>query len=337
MKLDRWVDRAVEVLDEATREQFAQDPLSALTDRLGLTVRAVDTLSSSRADGGFCDGMSFLDDGVVLYAPTPNSRRQNFTLAHELGHWIVDRDTRLFDYIADQSDPAVLLESVCDQIAQRLLLPGALIETVVGAGPVRAHHVHDLFEQSQASRQACAIGISRRIAGLGAVVLIDRSGGLVDHASVRPDPDEGWPEVFPWRGQLLEDSHPLRTAAAGTTLTRRMLWRDSWGRQAEFYVDASIGERQIIAVLAAADVWQLDSMQVLQPREFDKRPTLSVYCCGQERTFRGYPCTSCHEGFCPSCKRCRCERRAASELNCIVCNSLVQAHLLQEGACELCR
>ena len=114
------------MLDVSTQEHLALDPLDALTTRLGLAVRPVQTLSSSRDDGGFCDGMSFLDDGIILYAPTPNSRRQNFTLMHELGHWIVEKDQVLFDWIADQEDPAVLLETVCDRIAQRLLLPEAL-------------------------------------------------------------------------------------------------------------------------------------------------------------------------------------------------------------------
>ncbi|WP_431246918.1 ImmA/IrrE family metallo-endopeptidase [Leifsonia xyli] len=154
--------------------------------------------------------MSFLDDGVILYAPTPNSRRQNFTLAHELGHWIVERDTGLFDWIADQSDPSALLESVCDQIAQRLLLPDALTRAVVGDERVRAHHVQELFDSSQASYQACAIAIARQIRGLGAVVLIDRFDGQVHHASIQPDPDDGWPQIYPWRGQTLPEAHGLR-------------------------------------------------------------------------------------------------------------------------------
>ena len=66
--------------------------------------------------------MSFLDDGVILYAPTTNSRRQNFTLAHELGHWIVEQ-TKDFRLDCRPSDPPALLESVCDQIAQRFCYP----------------------------------------------------------------------------------------------------------------------------------------------------------------------------------------------------------------------
>src|SRR5690242_14224822 len=120
MKLGPWIERAVKIIDPGVQEQFVLDPLDALTTGMRLTVRPVDSLSSNRGDGGFCDGMSFLEDGVILYAPTPNSRRQNFTLAHELGHWVVEQDQGLFDWIADQVDPPALLETVCDQIAQRL-------------------------------------------------------------------------------------------------------------------------------------------------------------------------------------------------------------------------
>jgi hypothetical protein len=337
MKLGPWVDRAVKILDATTREQFVLDPLDTLTSRLGLTVRPVDTLSNSREDGGFCDGMSFLEDGVILFAPTPNSRRQNFTLAHELGHWVVEQDKGLFDWIADQSAPTALLETVSDQIAQRLLLPDDLTSEVVGADLVRAHHVQDLYDNSQASYQACAIAVGRRIRGLGAVVLIDRFDGSVHHSSIQPDPDDGWPQVYPWRGQVLQDAHPLRTLAPGSSFTRRISWRDSWGRTADFYVDAIADDRRVIAVLAAHDIWQVDPGYMIQPREFDTRPVLRVYCCGQERRFRGYPCPTCGQGFCPVCKNCKCDRAAKTEGTCTGCFMLFQQHLLVDALCEDCR
>lgn len=337
MRLDPWVDRAIRILDIPTREHFALDPLDALTTQLGLTVRAVETLSSKRNDGGFCDGMSFLDDGVVLYAPTPNSRRQNFTLAHELGHWIVEQDEGLFDWIADQTEPTALLETVCDQIAQRLLLPDIITSAVIGSELVRARHVQDLYSGSQASYQACAIAIANRISGLGAVVLVDRFDGLVTHASIRPDPDEGWPQVYPWRGQAVDEGHALRTLASGSAFTRRITWRDTWNRTAEFYADAIADGRRGIAVLAGEDIWKVEPAYVIQPRDFDTRPLLTTYCCGQERTFRGYPCPACSQGFCPICGRCRCGRSAKTEAACSECFTLVQQHLLVDGLCETCR
>lgn len=337
MKLEPWVERAVGILDAQTQEQFTLDPEAALTTQLGLTVRAVETLANSRADGGFCDGMSFLEDGVILYAPTPNSRRQNFTLAHELGHWIVEKDQGLFDWIADQADPTSLLETVCDQIAQRLLLPDALTNDVIGTELVRAQHVQDLFDSSQASYQACAIAIARHIRGLGAVVLIDRFDGQVHHASIQPDPDDGWPEVYPWRGQVIPEAHALRVFAPGSPFARRITWRDSWGRTAEFYADAVADDRRIIAVLAGADIWKVDPSYVIQPRDFDTRPLLTVHYCGQERTFRGYPCPTCGQGFCPACGNCKCDRAAKTEESCAACFTLWQRHLLVDGLCENCR
>ncbi|MEV7608516.1 ImmA/IrrE family metallo-endopeptidase [Microbacterium sp. NPDC089320] len=337
MKLGPWIERAVRILDPGVQEQFVLDPLDALTTGMGLTVRAVDSLAASRGDGGFCDGMSFLDDGVILYAPTPNSRRQNFTLAHELGHWVVEQDQGLFDWIADQADPPALLETVCDQIAQRLLLPDALTTEIVGADLVRARHVQDLFDNSQASYQACAIAIARRIRGLGAVVLIDRFDGQVAHASIQPEPDDGWPVVYPWRGQTLREAHALRQIAPGATFTRRIAWQDSWGRTADFYADAIADDRRMIAVLAGHDIWKVDPGYMIQPREFDTRPLLTVFCCGQTRTFRGYPCPTCGKGFCPVCKNCQCHRTAKTEEACTGCYILFQRHLLVDGLCESCR
>ncbi|MGN7858942.1 ImmA/IrrE family metallo-endopeptidase [Microbacterium sp. 22303] len=337
MKVGPWIERAVKIIDPGVQELFVLDPLDALTSGMRLTVRAVDSLSTSRGDGGFCDGMSFLEDGVILYAPTPNSRRQNFTLAHELGHWVVEQDQGLFDWIADQADPPALLETVCDHIAQRLLLPDALTSEIVGADLVRAQHVQDLFDNSQASYQACAIAIARRIRGLGAVVLIDRFDGQVAHASIQPELDDGWPVVYPWHGQILPHAHALLQIAPGAVFTRRVTWRDSWGRTADFYADAIADDRRIIAVLAGHDIWKVDPGYMIQPREFDTRPLLTVFCCGQSRTFRGFPCPTCGQGFCPACKNCQCDRAAKTEEACTGCYMLFQRHLLVDGLCESCR
>lgn len=337
MNLDPWVERALRILDAHSRAKFAQNPEQALTAQLGLTVRPVERLSEARDDGGFCDGMSFLEDGVILYAPTPNSRRQNFTLAHELGHWIVEQDSGLFDWIADQDEPAALLETVCDRIAQRLLLPEDLTADVVQAGPVRARHVQELYNASQASYQACAIGISRRIRGLGAVVLIERFGSVVNHASVRPDEDDGWPVVYPWRGQTILDGHALLGIPLGGSFTRRIWWRNQWGKEAEFFADAVADDRRIIVILADQDQWQVEPGRVLQPRDFDERPLLRTYCCGKERWVRGYPCPHCRQPFCSNCRRCACDRQAASQANCVICNLILPGHLLENGVCEDCR
>lgn len=238
MKIEDCVTRALKQLNDTARASFADAPITTMEGDLGLVVRPVESLTRNRTEGGICDGVSFLQDGVVLYAPTAASKRENFTLAHELGHWLVDKAPGVYDWIADQEEPGPILEIVCDRVAQRLLIPDRVALNVIGTGPPSARHLMDLHEGTHASRPVCAISIAKQLPGLGAVVLIDRYTYAVTHASIDPHPELGWPKVFPWPGQHLGESHPLLVLAPGESTTRRLTWRTPWGSQADFYVDA---------------------------------------------------------------------------------------------------
>jgi hypothetical protein len=335
VNLDECVQRALNQLDTSTRTRFATDPLETLRTDLSLKVEAAAHLTSSRGDGGSCDGMSFLRDGVVLYAPTPYSRRQNFTLGHELGHVLVEKSDEIYDWLADQAEPARLLETLCDQVAQRLLLPADVIDQVVKAGPIRAQHVLELYERSQASAPACAIGLAGRLPHVGAIMITDR--GTVMYASVRPDTEAGWPAVIPWPGQPVPDGHPFRTMPAGNALTRRSFWETRWGKRENYYVDAVADEKRVIAIFSDLDLWNCEQLHIDQPREFDQRSTRTISCCNGSQTVRGYPCPDCGEPFCPRCGKCRCQRAAAREQPCTNCTVSYQPHLLVNGLCVLCR
>jgi hypothetical protein len=334
--VDSCAAMALDQLPHGLGPRFAESPLATLREGLGLTVRPVDQLDQVRADGGLCDGTSYFSDGVILYRRTGN-RRENFTLAHELGHWLVDRVDGVYDWLAEQPEPMKMLETVCDRIASQLLLPDAAVAQVVGAGPVSARHIGELVDATQASRPACGIALASSLAGLGAVVIIDRLAGRVEYASVQPDPVHGWPKVFPWPGQPVPAGHPLAKLDDGLTLTRKTFWQTPWGARADFYVDAVGLSGRVVAVFSANDVWSAERLHLDPPREFDQRLELLVRCCGQTRTVRGYPCSTCKEPFCPSCQRCRCDRRAQSEVTCSKCYLAYQAHLVVGGLCEECR
>ncbi|MBN9619257.1 MAG: ImmA/IrrE family metallo-endopeptidase, partial [Actinobacteria bacterium] len=327
----------IALLPGNVHRRFSGDPLGVLTTDLGLTVRAVDHLANSRDAGGACDGLSFLQDGVILYSPTPASRRENFTLAHELGHWLAENTPGVYDWLADQDDPARLLETVCDRIAQQLLLPDSAAQSVVGSGPVRAGHLFELYDATQASRPACAIALAKQLVSLGAVAILDRATGEVTHASVNPDPEQGWPTVFPWRGQRPGAGHPLSGMTAGSSLTRRVTWRTPWNSQAEFYVDAVSDGRRVVAVFSDRDLWGCESFHAPIERSFDTRPLLRGRCCGRAFERRGYPCPNCGQPFCPQCEKCRCERDAAREIRCDKCFQLFLPHLVVDGRCVECR
>jgi hypothetical protein len=218
--LEECVQLALSKLDLTMRGAFADDPFDALTNGLNLSVRAAEHLSQSRSDGGSCDGMSFLDDGVILYAPTDN-RRENFTLAHELGHWLIDQADHIYDWLSAQPEPMVVLETVCDRVAQLLLLSEATIRSIIGTGPVVARHVIDLYNASNASVPACGIALATQLPALGAVIIIDRATRVIEYASVHPHPDHGWPQVHPWRHHEVPAGHPLNNLKTDGRLRRR--------------------------------------------------------------------------------------------------------------------
>jgi hypothetical protein len=337
MNLESCVKASLAILSGDARRTFSDDPLSVLTTDLCLTVTAVDHLAKSREVGGACDGVSFLEDGVIVYSLTPGSRRENFTLAHELGHWLADQASGVYDWIADQDHPGPLLETMCDQVAQELLLPNSAVKAVVGKGPVRVDHLLALFAATKASLPVCAIALAKQITGLGAVVIIDRATATVTHASVSPDPEKGWPKVFPWPGQLLAAGHPLRSILDGGSLTRRLWWRTPWGDESEFYVDAVGDTRRVLALLSDTDVWGAEVFHAPIARAYDTRLTLTGNCCGTWFEVRGYPCSVCQKPYCPKCAKCQCERDAARGLRCEKCFQVFLPHLVVSGLCVECR
>lgn len=337
MDLEGCVDRAVALLTSEARARFSREPLETLREDLGLTVAAADHLTDAREGGGACDGVSFLKDGVILYAPTSHSRRENFTLAHELGHWLVERDPGIYDWLADQNDPSRSLETICDRIAQRLLLPESAAAAIVGSGQVAAEHMITLYNTTQASRSVCAIALAKLLPSMGAIAIVDRYDGTVRFASVYPDPHQGWPTVFPWRGDELSEGHPLLRLTAGESRALRISWQTPWGSHADFYVDAVGEEKCVIAVFSDRDLWGIERFRLPIQREFDKRPMLMGFCCGSGFERRGYPCSTCGNGFCPQCEQCRCERDTNRSVVCGNCFYQYLPHLITDGLCEDCR
>lgn len=335
--MERCVDQALSLLTDDVRARFAKNPIGVLRNDVNLTVTAVQHLANARADGGACDGVSFLQDGVILYAPTPWSRRENFTLAHELGHWLAEKAPDIYDWVADQDDAGRLLETICDRVAQRLLLGDGAAPAVIGQGPVRAQHLTDLYRATRASGPVCAIALAQHLPGLGAIAIIDRSTGLVTHASISPDPEQGWPTVFPWRGQQLTQEHPLLRMAPGGSSARRLTWRTPWGTEADFYVDAICDDKRVIAVFCGKDIWNIERFHAPIQRDFDTRPTLTGRCCGAPFERRGFPCPDCSQPFCPRCGDCRCGRDGKRAVTCTHCFLQFQPHLIDNGLCVECR
>ncbi|MBY6413932.1 ImmA/IrrE family metallo-endopeptidase [Rhodococcus sp. BP-252] len=336
MRVEDCVRLAVKQLQSGVAARFASSPIATLEEEIGLTIKAVDHLSESRSEGGLCDGMSFLSDDIILYRNT-GDRRQNFTLAHELGHWLVDQIDEIYDWLAEQDEAAKILETLCDRIAQELLIPNSIVVSSLRGNAISAQGLVDLIAATHASRPACAIALSARLPHAGAVVIIDRTKQTVIFSSVRPDPEQGWPSGVPWTGQAIPPGHPLAGLADNGLLRRRSYWLTPWGIRHEYYVDAVSDGRYIFAVFAVHDLWGAETLHFDDRQVYDERPTGEIHCCNKARTVRGYPCDECGRQFCPVCERCLCDQRAAREIACAGCFTLFHSNLIVDGLCIDCR
>lgn len=340
--LEECLVAALGTLDSAFLARFVANPLEAMRNDLDLNVTEAPHLTERRTDGGACDGMSFVNDGVILFAPSPTSKRQNFTLAHELGHWVLPRVPEVFDWLSDQSEPKRAVETLCDMIAQHLLLPKAAIDSVIARGPVQAEHIVSLFKSGQASLPVCAIALAQRIPGLGAVVVtrpdLTTGNPVVEYANVRPDPMEGWPAVYPWPAQAVPPGHPIKSVRKANGIRQKTTWSMPWGKSADFYMDAiATDDGRVVTVLSANDIWGVEKFHPATPREFDQRLSREVTCCGASRQARGFPCATCRTIACPECGYCRHQKQDNALVQCTGCWVSYSPNLLVEGRCEECR
>jgi Zn-dependent peptidase ImmA (M78 family) len=335
--LERHARRILGQIAAADRDALATDPKRALTERFGLRVREQDELAQRRDAGGWCDGISFLDDGVVLYAPTPFSRRENFTLTHELGHKLTEEDNDALDWLANRDQPERDLEQLCDLIATRLLLPDTLIAQTLNRRAPEAAHIRALYEASAASEVVCAIALAQRLPCQGAILIMDIGSSTVSHASVASPEDDGWPLAYPWPRQEIPAHHRLARLHADQTARERSWWATPWGARQDYYLDAITGSRRVHAVLAVRDLWQVTRFHT-DTSETAERPAHHLDCpCGYHGTARGYPCSDCGQPYCPSCKECQCLRRNAALVVCQKCFVSVAKADIVNGWCSDCR
>jgi hypothetical protein len=326
------VKRILHTLPVELRESLRRSPLKAMTGA-GLTVRSVPTLSSSRGSGGMCDGMSFSKHNTVLYAPT-DSRRENFTLLHEYVHLILDSDDETLIWLADQDEPGVELERLCDDLAAALLVPDHVLDQIVGKGPITGQHLIDLYLDTQASQIVCAIALSSRLGCTGAIMLTDRATQKVVHAAL-----VGQPNVYPSKNQAVPSSHPLLRISPGEMICKESFWATPWGTRNRYYLNAAATEKRTYSVLADLDLWKAEVLHLPLPEAWaDQRPSSGIRCiCGYDGTVTGWPCPDCKRHFCPRCKGCDCTRKAALTERCDRCFLHVPRSDLETGVCSACR
>jgi hypothetical protein len=226
----RWADRLVGDLDPGVRTAFAADPKAAVIEHFGLRLQPEQHLGERRGDGGWCDGVSLTKAGVILYAPTM-SRRENFTIAHEVGHHLIDEDDdeTTWDWWADHPQRGRITEQTCEAIASRLLLPRDQVRALLGNGRPSGTALQRLFAESKASREACAIALAERLGCEGFVALVKADTATVTFASSFGDT-----KPTPWRDDTLPTAHPLRRLNDGETQIVESWWPSQYGNKRSY-------------------------------------------------------------------------------------------------------
>ena len=304
---ERWATRLVTTLDPSVRAAIMTNPRQAIEQQVGITV-VEETRLGQRGNGGWCDGMSITRDGVIFFAPTPNSKRENFTLCHELGHFLVDGDTDAAtgDWSADLTDRDRVIEEVCNIIASHLLIPDSLIEDIVDSQGMSGSALAALVARSEASREVCAIALAQRLACDGFIAVANMNDSVVTFGSRAL---EGYP--YPGRNVPIPAGHPLLRIQAGEVGAATSWWRGPAGSSRTYYQHAKRVDHWVYAVFAANDLWHATTFHpASEQRPRTEMPERTIGChCGYRGSARGFPCPKCHQIPCPKCGECPCDQK----------------------------
>lgn len=332
MTVGGWARRIVEAIDDEVRQDLAGALAVAIELHFGLLVAASDTFAQ-RGAGGWCDGVSIIDAGMILYRPT-DSRRENFTLMHELAHHLIATNEECLSWLADQPEPLRLLEQLCDQVAAELLLTCDDIDAARAGGAPNAGAWLALFNMTEASRSACAVAMARKLPCDGFVVLAEEGSDEVFFAARARDT-----RPYAWRGDALPAAHPLRHKDPPE---RALVWwpyPDGIERR-EYFMSCVLDQGWVFAVFAENNLWDVPGFHIPQVVEEDRGFDGQIVCpCGYRGKTRWWPCKECGVSSCPRCKECECDRRARREQRgvCTNCFTSVLEHLLEDGLCSGCR
>jgi hypothetical protein len=329
MTIRQHADRIVNELDLALRERLAASPLEAMTDA-GFTIAELEERRDARR---FCDGLSTAN-GIVLYMASPGSRRENFTLLHEYAHSLVAGDSDAMNWLADQRDVDRTTEQLCNEVASLLLVPAAVVDAIVGDGPIRAEHLQHLHRETEASQVAIAIALARRLTSAGAVMLIDRSSHTVVEAILI-----GELAIYPSRSQPVPTANPLYRIEPGNHIHQRSWWATPWGNRQEYYIDATASARRAYAVMATTDLWGVESFHGGEdiPERVARQSSFRSCPCGYSGLMYGFPCNTCGKRFCRECGKCECDYRNAAAVRCRKCTLSFAPTALANGLCSACR
>jgi IrrE N-terminal-like domain len=320
--------RLVARLDPDVMELLAVEPAETVEHRLGIGVvyrPEAAVRSGCSVDGSYQEG----PPPRITVAMTASVGRCNFTILHELGHDRAQNDPEVVNLLAAEPDGGGRLEEqIADAVAAELLLPDRLVDEVIGARGPTAAEVADLFDRSQASREACCVRAAQRIGGAGYVMLAEGDTARFTATANTP--------YRVARGTPQGSDHPIaRAARLGAARGEARVRFRSGAWSDAMHIDAVAREGYVFAVLVAGRAaWQPLSLLSERPGPIEYHGSCP-FCHDHFSTWER-PCAECGDPRCPNCERCSCAAAVArGSRQCSRCH-LVQPRHLFHGTGTIC-
>ncbi len=309
-------------------EGLSSDPIAALEASPAVRITWVEpaSLPATCSIAAACD-KSCKPPRLLVSKDTSVGRRR-FSVLHEYAHllrdWVPDVLEALFTSI---NAGEALEERMCDEFASRVLLPDALLESVLGTS-ITARAVLSLIAAAPASAEACAVAAARKLPAPGYIMLLSPDGTATFTAHNR--------DVYYVRRGTVQDGL-LRRAAFGSPIRGREQVRYSTGnRSQEMFADATTENGRTIAVLVT------DSPPWGGLTVGDKHGPEGTdgYCgnCAQEFTAFVRSCETCEQPPCSRCGQCACEtpKGVAGERKCDRCYLLLPPTAYSQPNSTIC-
>ncbi|HUF99758.1 MAG TPA: XRE family transcriptional regulator [Ilumatobacter sp.] len=177
-ELERPTNVAIDDLAREARQHLGVGPLGGIADLIGAVEHAfgLDVAIDSFGDSGPAGVLVQAGDEVALTVLNGDDRRtrQRFTLAHELGHWLLG-DARPI-IVDDPANPADQTERRANRFASELLMPAAALGDLFGNRPAIETFVGALVEYG-VSKEALLIRVTE-------LDLIDDAAGSIIGSSL---------------------------------------------------------------------------------------------------------------------------------------------------------
>ncbi len=326
--LNDYARRLEAGLGQNLRNRLATDPRLAIQ---GVGVRVLPLAVPALTDDCSCDGVFYPFPSPAIGYTATQSRRENFTLLHEFGHYLIRSDDELLSDLADMDDGAE--ERVCDSFAGRLLVPDDLIDGVLAGRRPEANDLLLLYKESIASREACAVRLAERIPCLGYVALLDHPRREVRFASPSSVTAYWWR-----RGTQLPATHPAWRAVSQTAYRGEgeVIWP---GGRKNLWLDAVFDGSVVVAVFAEDRYWAAEGLSLKQTEAVTQARgiALSGTCRHCRANSWGYrACDLCGDPVCRSCGKCGCGAPPPLEQACTRCYMIKGSAQFARGS-SVCR